>query len=183
MSIVHRQIRSELRMHLNALNARPIERPVFHRIAEVRRQQNVSVRTLARRMKMSDELLRRQEAETCDLPLSALYKWQAALDVPVVELLMEPGPSLSPNVKCRAALLKVMKTVRSMEEQAGSGPVGLLVQGLVAQLTELMPELASVDAWPTVGKRRTGTEISPLEERVISAGLFDSGWGEWSECD
>jgi hypothetical protein len=179
MSIVQSQIRSELSMHLNASIARPIEQPVFHRIAEVRRQQDVSVRTLARRMKMSDDLVRQQEAETCDLPLSDLYKWQAALEVPVVELLMEPGSSLSPHVKCRAALLKVMKTVRSMEEHVGSGPVGFLVQGLVAQLTEMMPELASVDAWPAVGKRRTGSEISPLEERVISAGLFDDAWSEF----
>jgi transcriptional regulator with XRE-family HTH domain len=166
-------------MYLNASTPRPIEQPVFHRIAEVRRQQDVSVRTLARRMKMSDDLVRQQEAETCDLPLSVLYKWQAALEVPVVELLMEPGSSLSPHVKCRAALLKVMKTVRSMEEHVGSGPVGFLVQGLVAQLTEMMPELASVDAWPAVGKRRTGSEISPLEERVISAGLFDDAWSEF----
>jgi transcriptional regulator with XRE-family HTH domain len=179
MSIVQSQIRSELRMHLNASIARPIEQPVFHRIAEVRRQQDVSVRTLSRRMKMSDDLVRQQEAETCDLPLSVLYKWQAALDVPIEELLMDPGPSLSPHVKCRAALLKVMKTVRSMEEHVGSEPVSFLVQGLVVQLIELMPELASVDAWPAVGKRRTGTEISPLEERVISAGLFDDAWSEF----
>jgi transcriptional regulator with XRE-family HTH domain len=183
MSIVQSPTVSAFRMHLKASIARPLEQPVLHRIAEVRRQQDVSVRTLARRMKMSDDLVRQQEAETSDLPLSVLYKWQAALDVPVVELLMAPGPSLSPNVKCRAALLKVMKTVRSMEQYVGSEPVGYLVQGLVAQLIELMPELASVDAWPAVGKRRTGSEISPIEERAIPAGLFDSGWGEWSELD
>jgi transcriptional regulator with XRE-family HTH domain len=173
MSIVQSQFASELRMRREGPNMRPIERPVLHRIAEVGRQHNVSTRSLARRMKTSDVLVRQQEEQTCDLPLSVLYKWQAALDVPIVELLVEPGPGLSPNVRCRAAMLKVMKTVRSIEERVGSEPTCFLVQGLVTQLIEMMPELASVDAWPSVGKRRTGTEISPIEERVISAGLFD----------
>jgi transcriptional regulator with XRE-family HTH domain len=183
MRIVQSQTGSEFGIHLEAAIAQPTERPILHRIAEVRRQHNVSVRALASRMKTSDALVRQQEEKTCDLPLSILYKWQAALDVPIVELLVEPGPGLSPNVRCRAALLKMMKTVRSMEERVGSEPVSYLVQGLVAQLTELMPELAQVDAWPMVGKRRTGGEISPIEERVMPAGLLDSGWGEWTEID
>ena len=91
------------------------------------------------------------------------------------------GQGFSPNVKCRGAMLKVMKTVRSIEERVGSEPTCYLVQGLVTQLIEMMPELASVDAWPSVAKRRTGTEISPLEERAIPAGLFDGC--EWSELE
>lgn len=183
MSIIQSQTDSKLRMHFEASIARPNERQVLHRIAEVRRQHNVSVRALASRMKTSDASIRQQEEQTCDLPLSVLYKWQAALDVPIAELLVEPGPGLSPNVKCRAALLKVMKTVKSMEQRVGGEPVGFLVQGLIVQLIELMPELASVDAWPAVGKRRTGSEISPMEERVMPVGLFDNAWGEWREHD
>jgi hypothetical protein len=181
MSIVHRQTASEFRMHREVSITRPADRPVLHRIAEVRRQHNVSTRSLARRMKTSDVLVRQQEEQTCDLPLSVLYKWQSALDVPIVELLVEPGPGLSPNVRCRAAMLKVMKTVRSIEERVGTEPTSFLVQGLVTQLIEMMPELASVDAWPSVGKRRTGTEISPIEERAIPARLFDGF--EWSELE
>jgi hypothetical protein len=179
MSIVQSQIVSEFRMRPQASLMRPIERPVLHRIAEVRRQHSASTRSLARRMKTSDALVREQEEQTCDLPLSVLYKWQAALDVPIVELLVEPGPGLSPTVRCRAAMLKVMKTVRSIEEHVGSEPTCFLVQGLITQLIEIMPELEGVSAWPAVGKRRTGTEVSPIEERVISEGLFD-GY-EWSE--
>jgi transcriptional regulator with XRE-family HTH domain len=179
MSIIQSQTGSELGTHFEASVARPIEQPVLHRIADVRRQHSVSVRTLSRRMKMSDDLIRQQEAKTCDLPLSVLYKWQAALDVPVVELLVEPGPGLSPTVRCRAAMLKVMKTVRSIEERVGSEPMCFLVQGLITQLVEIMPELAYVDAWPAVGKRRTGNEISPIEERAISVRLFEGcDWGE-----
>jgi hypothetical protein len=132
-------------------------------------------------MKTSDVVVRQQEEQTCDLPLSVIYKWQAALDVPIVELLVEPGPELSPNVRYRAAMLKVMKTVRSIEERIGGEPMCFLVQGLVTQLIEMMPELASVAPWPLVGQRRTGTEISPLEERAIPAGLVDGF--EWNELE
>ena len=173
MSIVQSQIASEFRMRREASIRGPVEQPILHRIAKVRRQHNVSMRSLARRMKTSDALVRQQEEQTCDLPLSALYKWQAALDVPLVELLVEPGPGLSPNVRCRAAMLKVMKTVRSIEESAGSESMCILVQGLIAQLVKIMPELTYVGAWPAVGNRRTGSEISPIEERAISARLFE----------
>jgi hypothetical protein len=132
-------------------------------------------------MKTSEDSVRQQEVQTCDLPLSVLYKWQEALDVPIVELLVEPGPGLSPNVSCRAAMLKVMKTVRSIEERVGSEATSFLVQGLIDQLVEMMPELANVDAWPAVGKRRTGIEISRIEERAMPAKLFDGC--EWSESD
>ena len=47
MSIVQSQFASELRMRREGPNMRPIERPVLHRIAEVRRQHNVSTRSLA----------------------------------------------------------------------------------------------------------------------------------------
>ena len=51
-----------------------------------------------------------QEDECADLLVSELYRWQAALDVPIEELLAEPVDSLSPRVMMRASLLKVMKT-------------------------------------------------------------------------
>jgi transcriptional regulator with XRE-family HTH domain len=181
MSIVQSQIASEIRMRREASVRRPIEQPILHRIAKVRRQHNVSTRSLARRMKTSDASIRQQEEQTYDLPLSILYKWQAALDVPIVELLVEPGPGLSPNVRCRAAMLKVMKTARSIEESAGGESICILVQGLITQLVEIMPELAYVDAWPAVGQRRTGSEISPIEERAIPAGLFEGF--EWNELE
>ena len=179
MSIVQSQIAAEFRMGREASIVGPIEQTALHRIAKVRRQHGLSTRALARRMKISDVLVRQQEEPTCDLSLSALYKWQAALDVPTVELLVEPGPGLSPTVRTRAAMLKAMKTVRSIEERVGSEPMCYLVQGLINQLVEIMPELANVDGWPAVGKRRTITEISPIEERALSARLFDGcDWGE-----
>src|SRR5690349_17681600 len=59
----------------------------FHRIAEVRQQQNLSLRTVSRRTGVEVKELRRQEAASSDLLLSELLLWQKALDVPLVDLL------------------------------------------------------------------------------------------------
>ncbi len=66
----------------------------FHRLAAVRRSQGVSRRTIARRMNVEPAEVRRQEDEQSDLPLSVLYQWQKALDVPLSELLVESGCDL-----------------------------------------------------------------------------------------
>jgi hypothetical protein len=133
---------------------------------------------MAHRLRTTADTVRRQEDPKCDMMLSDLYQWQAALDVPVAELLIDPPIDLSPNVKFRAAMLKIMKTVRSLEQYVEKSPVRELVERLSTQLVELMPELAAVDSWPSVGKRRTLDDISPLEERSVPAELMDNTWSE-----
>jgi hypothetical protein len=145
----------------------------LHRIAEVRRQQRVSSRVLASRMNTTVAVVDRQQERTCDLLLSDLYKWQAALEVPIADLLIEPGPGLSPCIRRRAGLVKAMKTAKLMERYMKGVATRLLVKQLIDQLTDLMPELKHVDAWPKVGKRRTADEIAPLEEHLIPESLVD----------
>ena len=77
----------------------------LHRIASVREQQGVSLRAVSRQMGTEIRRLREQEDEAADLRLSDLYRWQEVLDVPVEELLVEPGTSLSQPVMERARLL------------------------------------------------------------------------------
>ena len=78
----------------------------MHRIAEVREQQGVSLRAVSRQMGTEIRRLRKEEDETSDLRLSDLYRWQEALDVPVSELLVEPGTtactlrSIEPAPRC-----------------------------------------------------------------------------------
>jgi transcriptional regulator with XRE-family HTH domain len=146
----------------------------LHRLAIVRRQSGVSARCLASRMNTSIADVQQQEKEGCDLLLSDLYKWQSALDVPISELLVEPETKLSPNVRLRAALLRIMKTVKSMERQIHSGGLRRLIIGLEKQLTEVMPELAEVPGWPIVGKRRTPDEIAPIEERTVKLRFLEN---------
>ena len=52
-------------------------------------------------MNLDIEVVRDQERETTDLPLSVLYAWQRALDVPFCELLVEAGDSLTSPVTLR----------------------------------------------------------------------------------
>lgn len=166
------------------LYAQPMDTPVpavngkrpLQRLAEVQREQSVSDRTMATRLKVSVEELRRQKAPEADLQLSQLYRWHQALDVPIADLLEEPGPALAPVVERRARLVKTMKTVRSLQLAANSPEVGALVERLAEQLIELMPELVNVDSWPIVGKRRSTGDISPLEERMLRDETMDSAW-------
>ena len=166
------------------LYAQPMNTPLpaangcrpLHRLAEVQREQSVSDRTMATRLRMTMDELRRQRAPETDLTLSQLYRWHHALDVPIADLLVEPGPSLAPVVERRARLVKMMKTARSLQLAADTPDVGALTEMLIEQLVELMPELVDVDSWPIVGKRRSSDDISPLEEKALPAETMDSTW-------
>ena len=78
-------------------------------------------------------------------------------------------------VERRARLVKMMKTVRSLQLAANSPEVGVLVERLAEQLIELMPELVNVDSWPIVGKRRTN-ELAPVEERMVMDLGLEGSW-------
>ena len=102
------------------------------------------------------------------LLISELYRWQAALEVPIEELICEPQDSLSPRVLTRARLLRIMKTAMAIRRQARSEAERRLARLLVEQLLEIMPELKEVSGWPAVGHRRTADEIGRIAENPIS---------------
>jgi transcriptional regulator with XRE-family HTH domain len=144
----------------------------LHRIAEVRHRQGISVRSAARRMNTSMEHVRRHEEPHCDLTLSELYEWQQALEVPVAELLVDVQAPLSEPVLTRARLLRVMKTVRAIQESQNHTSVGRLSLMLEQQLVELMPELQEVSAWHSVGQRRSHDELGRAADRVLPDSFF-----------
>jgi transcriptional regulator with XRE-family HTH domain len=146
---------------------------VLHRLAEVRVQQGISTRVLTKRLGTTQQDLDRQLSPFSDLRLSDLYKWQAALDVPVAELLVAPRPALSPAIDRRARLVKLMKSVRSLQRLADTDEMRILAQRLADQLIEIMPELVDVDSWPAVGPRRSSDDVSGLELRSVSESVFD----------
>ncbi|MFH1923083.1 MAG: helix-turn-helix transcriptional regulator, partial [Planctomycetota bacterium] len=115
---------------------RPCRR--FHRLETVRRQEEISRRTVARRLGVSITEVKRQEDETTDLPLSVLYKWQEVLDVPISELLIEPEEPLSSPVRNRAKMLRIMKTAVTILERTRQTAIRRMAQMLVEQLVELM---------------------------------------------
>jgi len=162
-----------------AVESFPVRRPL-HRLAAVRQQEGVSRRTVARHLGLTPSQVQQQEQEYTDLPLSALYAWQEALNVPVTELLVENGGELSMPVLRRAQLLRVMKTVRTILQRSKQVSVKRLAQTLADQLVEIMPELSQVGPWPAVGQRRTSRELGQAAQRRLSAeALFELERDYW----
>ena len=144
----------------------------LHRIAEVRRQQGVTLRNVARRLGLSLPVVRRQEEADCDLRLTDLHRWQQVLDVPVAELLEEGDGQLSGPVLERSRMVKLMKTAAALRERTAGSPLGRVVQMLVDQILEIMPELSDVTPWHTVGQRRTLDEIGRAGRCPVPEDLF-----------
>ena len=144
----------------------------LHRLAAVRRQQQVSRRTVARRLGMEISQVKAQERESSDLLLSRLYQWQQLLEVPITELLVEAGDPLSEPVLKRAQLVRVMKTVLAILETSEQESIQRMAQTLVDQLTEIMPELEGVGPWHAVGERRRRDEYGVAAERRLADTLF-----------
>src|SRR5690348_6890633 len=96
---------------------RPATKPPrsgLQKLCSARRRQGLSIRCIAQRLGRTVSEVRAQEDENSDLLVSELYQWQAALEVPIEELLQEPDDCLSSMVSMRAQLLKVMKTAMAM---------------------------------------------------------------------
>ncbi len=156
---------------VNKKNGNPAKRPL-HRLAEVRRQQGLSQRNMARRLGVELSTVCQQEDEMADLPLSVLYLWQRVLDIPVAELLVDSDDPLSPPVLERARMVKLMKTAVAIMEKAQTNSLRRMVTMLVEQLLEIMPELRDVSAWHTVGQRRTLDDYGRIVERQMSDDLL-----------
>lgn len=149
---------------------------MLHRIQEVRRLQGMSLRTAARQLGTDIRSIRAQEQSTTDLRLSDLYNWQRALDVPVGELLVDDDGPLSRPVRERGAMLKIMKTARSLVEATQPGPARRMAENLVEQLLDLMPELREVSPWHSVGQRRSLDEMGRIAEQPIGdPGFYHDG--------
>jgi transcriptional regulator with XRE-family HTH domain len=139
----------------------------LHRLAEVRRRQGITRRTLARRLNTDVATVKLLEQPTSDLLLSTLYAWQEVLDAPVAELLIECEEPLSTPVLKRAQMVRLMKTAGAILERASQPSIRRMAQMLVDQLCEVMPELKGVSPWHAVGRRRTQDELGQAAYRRI----------------
>jgi hypothetical protein len=147
----------------------------LHRIGQVRQEQGVSIRSVARRLGLSMHDVRAQEHPSTDLRLSQVHQWQQVLEVPLTDLLLESESPLSTPVSQRARMLRVMKTAKALAEATNEPPVQRLATMLISQLVELMPELQEVSAWHSVGQRRTQDEMGRIVERTIPDSFFGDG--------
>ena len=145
----------------------------LHRISDVRNQQGTSLRSVSRKMSLTVQEIRHQEDPSTDLRISDLLRWQEILEVPLSDLLIDSQGPLSEAVSDRASMLRIMKTAKAIKEGAHSRPVVRLANMLIDQLVEMMPELADVAAWHTVGQRRTQDEVGRIVERSIPDNFFN----------
>ena len=150
----------------------PAVRHPLHRLAVVRQQQGISRRTVARRLNIDLAAVRAQEDETADISLSQLYAWQKILEVPLSELLYDADDSLSPPVLLRAQLVRLMKSVLAIQENAKQDTIRRMAQTLIDQLLVIMPELSGVGPWHAVGQRRRLDELGVAAERRLSDDVF-----------
>jgi transcriptional regulator with XRE-family HTH domain len=154
-------------------NGKPATKAIaLHRIAEVRHQQRVTLRNVARRLGLPLPLVRRQERPDCDLRLSDLLRWQEVLEVPIAELLVEGDGQLSGPVLERSRMVKLMKTAAAIRERSQDPSVERLCGMLVDQILEIMPELADVSPWHSVGQRRTRDELGRAGRMVVPEDTF-----------
>ena len=154
------------------VDRRPKQAAPLHRVAEVMAQEGISPRTAAKRMNISEAQLRREMDPARDLRLSEIMRWQAALDVPISDLLVKPGIDLSQMVAQRADLLRVMKTLRSIQETSAEESINRLAERLEGLLVALMPELKDVTPWHTIGQRRSPRELGAITDRILPESLF-----------
>lgn len=152
-------------------------KPRRHRLAEVREQQGVSVRSAARRMGISMEQVRREERPETDLLLSDLLRWQAALEVPLADLLIDDNAPMSAPVMKRAKWLRLMKTIKALQELDAPAGVKRMAGMLESQVVEIMPELSDVGAWHSVGQRRTQDELGRIAEDLVPTSFAKDGLG------
>jgi hypothetical protein len=143
-----------------------------HRISDVLQEEGITLRTAALRMGIRVSQASQEADATCDLNLSALGRWQAALQVPIADLLTPPNPSLSAAIGWRAGLVKAMKTVRSLQLHIDNESVQLLSISLAQQLMEMMPELTTISSWPVCGRRRPGDELGVIVDRQLPDEFF-----------
>jgi transcriptional regulator with XRE-family HTH domain len=151
----------------NVSSSQGRERTKYHRIAEVRAEQGVSLRSVSRRTGIEVRVLKQQEDPYTDLTIRELQTWQRALDVPLSDLLVDNNNRLSQPVQQRAQLVKIMKTAAAIEEVSTSPRVNRLVAMLKEQLEDLMPELKEVSAWPNYGQRRAPNQLGKIGEMPI----------------
>jgi hypothetical protein len=145
-----------------------------HRIDEILQEEGISLRSIAHRMGVTTAQAKSEADPLFDLTLTALHRWQAALGVPIGDLLTPPGMLLSAAIGLRAKLLNAMRTVRSIQLRVDDEPTQALAITLAQQMLEIMPELKSITAWPTVGTRRKLNDFGVIANRTLPDEFFEA---------
>ena len=135
-------------MRLKSTNGSKVSLPELHRLKAARLNAGISLRAMARRMKVPVSVAKNEEEGKRDLYISDLHRWQEALQVPLHELIEPPKTSLSEPIRQRACMIRLAKTAKTLLRTCSQQRQRRLAERLVDQLEELMPELEEVGVWP-----------------------------------
>jgi hypothetical protein len=69
-------------------------------------------------------------------------------------------------------MVKLMKTAAAIRERSSDPGIARMVAMLVEQILEIMPELADVTPWHSVGQRRTREDLGRTARMVVSEEMF-----------
>ncbi|MDR3108575.1 MAG: hypothetical protein LBU65_02645 [Planctomycetaceae bacterium] len=133
--------------------------PKLHRVSEVRRMQNISLAVVAQQLGISVVEAREQEQPDSDMTIAQLRRWQECLGVPIAELLIDLDEYPDNPIRRRGELVRVMKSAKTILERSKESSTKIMAQNLVDQLIEIMPELAFITSWPSVGQSREPKDI------------------------
>ena len=136
----------------SAPTVRTGEQRVYHAIAQAREREEMSIQKCAEGLGISVAEAKKQEESTTPLTAAQLSEWKRVLKVPYSELLGMDDDELDDPVRHRAGMLRIMKTAKSLKETVRDPSDLVLVDNLIGQIVELMPEVETVSAWPKVGK-------------------------------
>jgi len=115
----------------------------------------------ARRLKVDVSVVKQQERETTDLPLSILYQWQQLLNVPLSELVVDASDPLEVSRLPRPQMLAMAKTGLWILEKTKQTSIRRMAQTLLNQLVELMPDLREMISERLNHSRRRPTGQGP----------------------
>ena len=138
-----------------------------HYIAEVLKNQGISIALCAKRLGVTQEEVLRQLNPFSNLTLNQLFSWSEVLDVPLPELLPFDASTSDP-IRNRALLLRIMKTARQIQSLSAHTSVQYAAETLVMQLLELVPDFAMIEAWPSVGQSRVA-KLDGLSMRRVDS--------------
>lgn len=150
----------------------------WHRIRQAMHANSISRRALATRLGITEGQVDELIDPDGDLTLSQLVAIRDALGLPLVELLDLPFAPYESPIGERAAMVRVMKGIKALAELDPTPQQAIVIDNAVAELTRLMPELAHVSAYQSVGQRRTTDELSPREERPVDTFGEELAWAE-----
>lgn len=144
-----------------------------HRLQAARLTAEVSLRSVARRMKVTVARARDEEEGRRELSVADLRRWQEALQVPWHELFEPPQSELAEPIRQRACLVRLAKTANTLQKKCENTQTHRLANRIVHLLHELMPELALVGTLPD-RRPRPRHELGRAADEVITGDLFSS---------